>query len=71
MLTSSREEPDLHRSYELGCNAYVVKPVDFWKFTIRIANAHGLLSWALGFDAGGAAQAAAQVGACPARTRWR
>jgi CheY-like chemotaxis protein len=33
MLTSSREEPDLRRSYELGCNAYVVKPVDFGKFT--------------------------------------
>ena len=38
---------------------------------IRIANAHGLSSWTLGFDAGGAAQAAAQVGACPARARWR
>ena len=33
MLTSSRQEPDLRRSYELGCNAYVVKPVDFAKFT--------------------------------------
>ena len=33
MLTSSREEPDLRRSYQLGCNAYVVKPVDFGKFT--------------------------------------
>lgn len=32
MLTSSREEPDLARSYELGVNAYVVKPVDFQKF---------------------------------------
>jgi CheY-like chemotaxis protein len=33
MLTSSREEPDLRLSYELGCNAYVVKPVDFEQFT--------------------------------------
>jgi CheY-like chemotaxis protein len=33
MLTSSREEPDLHRSYQLGVNAYVVKPVDFRSFT--------------------------------------
>lgn len=33
MLTSSREEPDLRKSYELGCNAYVVKPVDFSQFT--------------------------------------
>src|ERR1700683_1421260 len=32
MLTSSREERDLVRSYELGANAYVVKPVDFQKF---------------------------------------
>src|SRR4051794_7787963 len=29
MLTSSKEEQDLLRSYELGVNAYVVKPVDF------------------------------------------
>ncbi len=32
MLTSSREEPDLVASYELGVNAYVVKPVDFQQF---------------------------------------
>jgi CheY-like chemotaxis protein len=32
MVTSSREEEDLVRSYELGVNAYVVKPVDFQKF---------------------------------------
>ncbi|HSY43996.1 MAG TPA: response regulator [Candidatus Acidoferrum sp.] len=32
MLTSSREEQDLIRSYALGVNAYVVKPVDFQKF---------------------------------------
>jgi CheY-like chemotaxis protein len=32
MLTSSREEPDLIRSYELGSNAYVVKPVKFSEF---------------------------------------
>jgi CheY-like chemotaxis protein len=32
MLTSSREEPDLKRCYELGANAYVVKPVDFQDF---------------------------------------
>lgn len=32
MLTSSREEQDLVRSYDLGVNAYVVKPVDFQKF---------------------------------------
>lgn len=32
MLTSSREERDLVRSYELGVNAFVVKPVDFHAF---------------------------------------
>jgi CheY-like chemotaxis protein len=32
MLTSSREESDLVKSYELGVNAYVVKPVDFPQF---------------------------------------
>ncbi len=32
MLTSSREEQDLVRSYALGVNAYVVKPVDFQQF---------------------------------------
>jgi CheY-like chemotaxis protein len=32
MLTSSREEPDLVRSYKFGVNAYVVKPVGFQSF---------------------------------------
>lgn len=32
MLTSSREERDLVRSYQLGVNAFVVKPVGFDKF---------------------------------------
>jgi CheY-like chemotaxis protein len=32
MLTSSREERDLVRSYDLGVNAFVVKPVDFEDF---------------------------------------
>jgi len=32
MLTSSREESDLVKSYELGANAFVVKPVDFNHF---------------------------------------
>lgn len=36
MITSSREEQDLIRSYELGVNAYVVKPVDFQKFVQSI-----------------------------------
>ena len=32
VLTSSREEPDLLRAYDLGTNAYVVKPVKFDDF---------------------------------------
>jgi CheY-like chemotaxis protein len=32
MLTSSHEERDMMRSYKLGVNAYVVKPVDFHEF---------------------------------------
>ena len=32
MMTSSRQEQDLARSYNLGVNAYVVKPVDFADF---------------------------------------
>ena len=32
VLTSSREERDMIRSYQLGVNAYVVKPVDFHEF---------------------------------------
>lgn len=32
VLTSSREEKDLLRSYDLGVNAFVVKPVGFEEF---------------------------------------
>ena len=33
MLTSSREGPDVKECYRLGANSYIVKPVDFDKFT--------------------------------------
>jgi CheY-like chemotaxis protein len=36
MLTSSREEQDIVRSYDLGVNAYVVKPVAFQDFVSAI-----------------------------------
>jgi len=36
ILTSSKEENDLVESYELGVNAYVVKPVDFNEFISAI-----------------------------------
>ena len=45
MLTSSREEADLARSYGLGVNAYVVKPVGFPEF-VRALKELGLF-WAV------------------------
>jgi CheY-like chemotaxis protein len=45
VLTSSREEPDLMRCYELGSNAYVVKPIDFREFVDVIK--HVGLFWAV------------------------
>jgi CheY-like chemotaxis protein len=36
MLTSSREEQDLAAGYDLGVNAYVVKPVDFAGFMAAV-----------------------------------
>ena len=45
MLTSSREEQDLVRSYELGVNAYVVKPVEFSEFMAAVRQLGGF--WAV------------------------
>jgi len=33
VLSSSKEDSDVERCYELGVNSYVVKPVDFGQFT--------------------------------------
>lgn len=38
MLTSSQEENDVVKSYELGVNAYVVKPVAFDRFVSAIGD---------------------------------
>jgi CheY-like chemotaxis protein len=38
MLTSSKEESDVIKSYELGVNSYIVKPIDFDKFVEAIRN---------------------------------
>lgn len=38
MLTSSQAESDVVQSYELGVNAYVVKPVEFKQFVAAIAD---------------------------------
>jgi CheY-like chemotaxis protein len=45
VLTSSREEQDLVQSYDLGVNAYVVKPVDFCAFMDAVKLLGGF--WAL------------------------
>lgn len=37
MLTSSAEEQDIVRSYALGVNSYLVKPVEFDKFAHEVA----------------------------------
>ena len=37
-LTSSVEEQDVIRGYELGCNSYIRKPVDFVQFAEVIRN---------------------------------
>jgi CheY-like chemotaxis protein len=33
VLTTSTEDDDVHEAYKLGCNSYIVKPVEFEKFT--------------------------------------
>ena len=45
MMTSSREEQDLVRSYELGVNAYVVKPMKFQDFVDAVKQVSGF--WAV------------------------
>jgi CheY-like chemotaxis protein len=36
VLTSSRQERDIVESYQLGVNSYIVKPVDFERFTAAV-----------------------------------
>jgi CheY-like chemotaxis protein len=45
MLTSSKEDADVKKCYDLGANAYVVKPVDFGQFMEAIK--HIGIFWAV------------------------
>jgi CheY-like chemotaxis protein len=38
ILTSSAEDPDIKRAYELGANSYIVKPVEFDNFSKTVAD---------------------------------
>jgi two-component system response regulator len=38
ILTSSAEDPDIKKSYELGANSYIVKPVEFHNFSKTITD---------------------------------
>lgn len=45
VLTSSNQEPDIERAYQLGANSYIVKPVEFSQFcdTVRQLGLYWLL----------------------------
>lgn len=45
VMTSSREDRDFHDSYNLGANAYVVKPVNFHEFIDAVKSVGGF--WAM------------------------
>jgi two-component system, response regulator len=38
VLTSSKEDPDIKKCYELGVNSYIVKPVGFENFSTAITD---------------------------------
>jgi DNA-binding response OmpR family regulator len=40
VLTSSRERRDVDRAYDLGANAYLVKPVDFQELLRMVTSLH-------------------------------
>ena len=38
ILTSSNQDPDIKKCYDLGANSYIVKPVNFEGFSVAIKN---------------------------------
>ena len=38
MLTTTDDEKEIEKSYELGCNFYMVKPTDYRKFIEAVEN---------------------------------
>lgn len=36
LLTSSQEEEDISKGYDLGVNSYIIQPIDFEKFAKSI-----------------------------------
>jgi two-component system, response regulator len=38
VLTSSSQDPDIEHAYNLGANSYIVKPIEFDKFTKAISD---------------------------------
>jgi len=49
VLTTSQEDRDLVRSYDLGCNSYIRKPVDYCQFQAVL---HSLSQYWLHLNAG-------------------
>lgn len=45
VLTSSKENPDVEKCYDLGANSYIVKPVDFHGFMEAIS--HSGMYWVM------------------------
>jgi CheY-like chemotaxis protein len=61
MMTSSRQEQDLVRSYALGVNAYVVKPMKFQDFVEAVKQVSGF--WAVINEVPGSLQGSEGPGA--------
>ena len=66
MMTSSRQEQDLVRSYALGVDAYVVKPMKFQDFVEAVKQVSGF--WAVINEVPGSLGRSESPGAQPTST---